>query len=252
MNTARPFLTALLALLLLSLQTATAVAEDEFSIGIGTNVSVSPYRNYDIQWMPLPIISYEGDYAYIRGASAGFKFVSLEFLELSAFAAYDGTEFDHHDTDNNQLNKLDDRYSSLAAGLGARLLTPAGMFHAKIAGDVLGNSDGFTGDTGWVYSWEHGPVELMPSLGLYWNSDKYNDYYYGVSGKEAKKSGLDRYSASGGFSPYVGFTVDVEFLENWDVFCNVEVTFLDKEIRDSPMVNKSHTESLTTGITYSF
>lgn len=252
MNTTRSLKTVFWALALSLLLPLSAGAEDEFSIGIGTSVSVSPYRNYDVQWMPLPILSYEGEYAYLRGLSAGVKVVNLEFLELSAFAAYDATEFDHHATDNNQLNKLDDRYSSLAVGVGARLLTPVGMFHAKIAGDVISNSNGFTGDAGWIYSWEQGALEVMPALGLYWNSDKYNDYYYGVCGKEAEKSGLGRYSASSGFSPYVGLTVDVEFYENWDVFCSAEITFLDREIRKSPMVNKSHTESLTTGISYSF
>ena len=71
-----------------------------------------------------------------------------------------------------------------------RLLSPYGMFHVSGAGDVLSRSNGFNGDIGFIQSIEFGPLELLPAVGAYWSDARYNSYYYGVTRKEARKSGL--------------------------------------------------------------
>lgn len=224
----------------------------EFSLGVGGAVGTAPYKKYDTQWAPLPLVSYEGEYAYIRGFSAGVKLLNLEFLEVSVFAGYDHTSFDSSDSSDDRLRRLKNRHSSAVTGLEARLLTPYGMLHASAAGDVLGHSNGFTGSVGYMQSVEFGPLEFIPAFGAYWSSSKYNDYYYGVSGSEARKSGLDTYDAGAGFSPYVGLTVDYSITEQWEVFCRGEIVFLNSAVKDSPMVGKSHTQNLTFGIAYNF
>lgn len=231
---------------------ASALAGNEVSIGMGGKGSVTPYKRYDTQWTPFPIISYEGEYAYVRGLSAGVKLVNLKFLELSAFAGYDGTSFSSSDSSDKRLRKLSDRYSSAAAGLEARLLTPYGMLHASGAQDVLGNSNGLTGTIGYKQSLEYGNLELIPALGVQWSSGRYNDYYYGVSGKESHKSGLNAYDAGGGFSPYVGLTIDYSLTNAWEIFCSGEVTFLNSAIKDSPMVDRTNTYGFTFGVSFTF
>ena len=237
--------------------TAADTAEDkkdteEFFIGIGGSVSTSPYKDYDTQWMPLPLVGYEGDYFYLRGLSAGVKFVNLEFLEVSAFAGYDSTSFDSSDTGDRRLKRLHNRYSSAVTGLEARLLTPYGMLHTSGAVDVLGRSNGFKGDAGYKNSFEFGALELVPAAGAYWSSSKYNDYYYGVSDKESRKSGLDDYDAGAGVSPYLGLTIDYSLTEQWEIFSHGEVVFLNRAVKDSPMVDQSNTRSLTFGVSYTF
>ena len=123
---------------------------DEFSIGLGVGLGNSPYKGYDTKWSPLPIISYEGEYAYIRGFSAGIKAVNLDWLEVSAFLKYDDTSFDPSDSTDGQMRKLHNRYSSLAAGAEARLSTPYGMLYANGAGVILDHSNGFCGDVGYL------------------------------------------------------------------------------------------------------
>lgn len=227
-------------------------AESGFSIGVGGSVSTSPYKDYDAQWLPLPLVAYESEYFYIRGVTAGVKLFTHDHLELSVFGGYDPTSFDPDDSDNSRLRRLRDRWSSAVAGMGVRVMTPYGELHATLAGDVLGHSDGFTGTVGYGYALEFDPVELTLDVGAYWADANYNDYYYGVSGKEARKSGLDAYNAGSGFSPYLSLTVGASFAENWAVFCKGEIVSLSGTVKDSPMVDESFTQNVTVGLTYSF
>lgn len=100
-----------------------------------------------------------------------------------------------------------------------RLLSPYGMFHVSGAGDVLSHSNGFNGDIGFIQSIEFGPLELLPAVGAYWSDARYNSYYYGVTRKEARKSGLGAYAPGSGFAPYVSFAIDYSLTEQWELFC---------------------------------
>ena len=226
--------------------------EEGWSIGAGVGVSESPYKSYDVQWMPLPIISYEGEYFYIRGLAAGLKLLNYQYLEVSTFVGYDGTSFDTSDTSNSQMKKLKNRHSSAVAGMQARVVTPVGMFQASGAADILGKSNGFKGEVEYNYSIEYEPVELVLTGGMDWSTSRYQNYYYGVSGNESSKSGLEEYRPGAGVSPYVGASLVVSPTDSVDIFCSGQVNFLNDNIKDSPMVGKERTHSVTGGLIYNF
>lgn len=225
---------------------------DGLSIGIGGYVSDSPYKNYDLEWMPLPLVYYEGEYVYLRGTAAGLKLVNRKHVEVSVFAGYDDTSFDASSTSHKALGRLRDRHAGIELGAEARVLTPAGMLFANAAGDILGHSNGMRGTMGWSNSWEHGAFELAPSAGMHWKDSKYNDYYYGVSGGESRKSGLATYDAGADVSPFVGLTLSYDITDSWGVFCSGEVVFLSNTVRDSPMVDASRVHSAMFGLMYGF
>ena len=226
--------------------------DGELTLGAGGNVSSSPYKGYGPDWLPFPMITYEGEHFFIRGYTAGVKIINLPYLELSAFAGYDSTSFEASESSNRRLRRLEDRSSSAQAGMELRLISPYGMFHVSGAGDVLSHSNGFNGDIGFIQSIEFGPLELLPAVGAYWSDARYNSYYYGVTRKEARKSGLGAYAPGSGFAPYVSFAIDYSLTEQWELFCQGEVTFLSGAVKDSPMVGETHTQSLTLGLTYTF
>ena len=226
--------------------------DGELTLGAGGSVSSSPYKGYGPDWLPFPMITYEGERFFIRGYTAGVKIINLPYLELSAFAGYDSTSFEASESSNRRLRRLEDRSPSAQAGMELRLLSPYGMFHASGAGDVLSRSNGFNGDIGFIQSIEFGPLELLPAVGAYWSDARYNSYYYGVTRKEARKSGLGAYAPGSGFAPYVSFAIDYSLTEQWELFCQGEVTFLSGAVKDSPMVGETHTQSLTLGLTYTF
>lgn len=226
--------------------------ETEFGVGMAVRVKNEPYKSYSTQWEPMPMISLEHERFYIRDYTAGVKLLNVKYFELSVFGEYDETHFDASDSSERRMSRLKDRDSSGMIGSEARLITPLGMLHASAARDVLGTSDGWKGALGYKTLLEYGQVEFIPALGAYWASDRYNDYYYGVSKHQSRKSGLGRYEAKGGFSPYAGLTVDYSITDNWDVFCNGEMIFLSDEIQDSTMVDSARTQSVTAGFMYNF
>jgi outer membrane protein len=240
-------LTALLALT--AAQTVSAV---EVAVGLGGSVTFAPYKHYDAQWTPLPMIDLDSDHFYIRGSTIGVKICNLDVLEISAFGAYDATSFDAADTSDARLRMLQDRDAGVAAGMEIRLLTSYGMLHASAARDILGSSAGWGGSLGYAYSVESGPLEIIPTAGVHWSDSRYTSYYYGVSGRESRASGLTPHDPGGGSSPYLGLTLSYSLTDAWDIFCSGEIVLLNSNIRDSPMVGKSQARSLTLGIMYNF
>lgn len=226
--------------------------ETEFGVGMAVRVKNMPYKSYSTQWEPVPMISLEHERFYIRDYTAGVKLLNLKYFEFSVFGEYDETEFDASDSSERRMRRLKDRDSSAMLGSEVRLITPLGMLHASAARDILGTSDGWKGAIGYKTVLDYGQVEFIPALGTYWASDRYNDYYYGVSKHQSRKSGVGRYEAKGGFSPYAGLTVDYSITDNWDVFCNGEMIFLSDEIQDSTMVDSARTQSVTAGFMYNF
>jgi len=238
-----------LLLLVLAAQTASAV---EVAIGVGGSVSSAPYKHYDTQWTPLPMIDVDSDYFYLRGAAAGVKIFKRDFIEVSVFGAYDATSFDSGDTSDEHLRNLKDRDASVAMGLEVRLLTPYGMLHASAARDILGNSEGINGSLGYAYSAEFGPLEIIPKAGVYWADSRYNRYYYGISDQESHLSGLLAYNPGAGVTPYFGLAMSYSLTDAWEVLLSGEMVFSGGNIQDSPMVGHAHTQSLTIGIMYNF
>lgn len=229
-------------------------AETELSLGLGFSADVMPYKDYSTQWTPRPIISFEHEYAYIRGFDAGVKILNMQHLEFSAFLQYDDVGFDSADSTDWRLRRLDDRYSSILGGLGVNVITPYGVLQATGAVDLLGQSDGLKGNFAYLASVELGPLEIMPAVGLNWYSDKYNNYYYGVGRKESQKSGLKRYKAGSGINPYVELTMELSLddEEKWSVIGQFDMEFQHKNVKDSPMVDRDYSYGFTTGVMYNF
>ncbi|WP_423739451.1 MipA/OmpV family protein, partial [Cronobacter sakazakii] len=49
-----------------------AHAEGKLSVGAGAGWVVNPYKQYDRDVYPLPVINYEGDNFWVRGLGAGY------------------------------------------------------------------------------------------------------------------------------------------------------------------------------------
>ncbi len=229
--------------------------DEELAVGLGVAVGQSLYKDTGPDWTPFPAVSYESPRFYVRGLGAGWKFVNREALELSAFLAYDPTNFDHSDSDDPRLRALNNRTASLMGGLAGVLNTPVGGLQLSMAGDLLGRSSGWLGSAAYLYSFEPGEtdlLEIVPEAGLRWTSANYTNYYYGVSRSEAAKSGLAPYTAGSTFSPYLGLTFDVCPDEHWEFILRGEMSFPGSEIRRSPMVDRNSALELATSVMYNF
>ena len=243
----------LLALgILAATSVGTANAENQWSLGAGVGVLNSPYKDYDRDVYPVPVITYEGDDFWFRGLGGGYYLWNDTADKLSIMAYYDPMHFKPGDSDDWRLKQLDKRKSTMMAGLSYVHNTPYGFLRTSLAGDTLDNSNGYIWDLGWLYRYTNGGLTLTPGIGVEYTSENYNDYYYGVSRRESNRSGLERYSADDGWNPYLELSASYKFATDWNVYGTGRYARLSDEIKDSPMVDKSWAGAFSVGVTYSF
>lgn len=242
-------LAALSVAFLGSINTAQA---DSWSLGAAVAVSPNPYRETTTKVMPLPMINYESDTFYIRGLSAGYHLWNSDSDTLSLNVIYSPMHFDPDDSNNNQMRRLDKRRSTLLAGTGYTHRDSWGMIRTQISADVLNNSNGWVGDAAYLYAFNMDALRIVPGIGMRWSSKKQNDYYYGVSSSESRRSGFDRYEAGSSWSPYLELTTRYQINQSWSAFVSGNYTRLSNTVKDSPMVSKSFSTSAMIGASYTF
>lgn len=88
------------------------------------------------------------------------------------------------------MKQLDKRRGTLMAGLDYFHSASWGILRTSVVADTLGYSDGYLWDNTYLYRFELGDWSLTPGVGVTWSSERLNRYYFGISGKEASRSGL--------------------------------------------------------------
>ncbi len=159
---------------------ATANAAGPWSIGAGVGVLETPYKDYDREVAPVPVINYEGENLWFHGLGGGYYLWNDDSDKLSITAYYNPFHFRPKDSDDWQLRQLDKRKSTLMAGLSYVHNTQYGFLRTSLAGDTLDNSNGITWDLAWLYRYTNGGLTLTPGIGAEWSSENQNEYYYGV------------------------------------------------------------------------
>ena len=212
----------------------------------------SPYKGYDNDVMMLPLVSYEDNQLFWRGLGGGYYLLKDETHQLSLNVYYLGLAFDPNDSDDQAIKYLDKRRSTLMAGIGYSYNDSWGTIRSEVSADTLGNSDGLLAELAYLYHFQQGKTSITPELGALWSNSSHNNYYYGISDREANHSGLAHYRADDTLSPFFELTLTHQFNKNWRAFFNGRVTYLGSEIKDSPMVDQSYTAILITGAHFSF
>lgn len=242
----------LAASVLLATTAMAAHADSKLSVGAGVGVGSSPYRQYDTDVIPVPAINFESDNFWFRGLGGGYYLWNDGTDKLSATVYWDPMHFKPSDSDSHRMRQLNKRHSTMMAGLSYEHYTPYGFLRTTLAGDTLDNSNGFVWDLAWLYRYTSGDLTVTPGIGVEWNSKNQNDYYYGVSKKESARSGLRSYNPDDSWNPYLLLSVSYSLTDSWSIYGTGRYTRLTNETTDSPMVNKSWTGVLSTGITYTF
>ncbi len=71
------------------------------------------------------------------------------------------------------------------------------------AGDTRITATALSGIWPGLYRYTNGGLTVTPGIGVQWNSENQNEYYYGVSRKESARSGLRGYNPNDSWSPYL-------------------------------------------------
>lgn len=171
---------------LIATSAGVAQAENDLTLGAGVGVVEHPYKDYDADVYPVPVINYESDNFWFRGLGGGYYLWNDKADKLSITAYWSPLYFKPGDSDDRRLRELDKRKSTMMAGLSYIHNTEYGFLRTTLAGDTLDNSNGIVWDLAWLYRYTNGALTLTPGIGVQWNSENQNEYYYGVSRKSPR------------------------------------------------------------------
>lgn len=150
------------------------------------------------------------------------------------------------------MRYLDDRKSIMMVGLFYVYFIQYGYLRIILVGDILDNSNGIVWDMVWLYRYINGGLIVISGIGVQWNSENQNEYYYGVSRKEFVRSGLRGYNSNDSWSFYLELSVSYNFFGDWSVYGIVRYIRLFDEVIDSSMVDKFWIGLIFIGIIYKF
>ena len=228
------------------------VAAADYALGAGVHFDRREYKGVDVEVLPAPILHAETEHFYLHGLEAGAYLVKTPKHAVMLGVSYMPLEFDASDSDDHRMKRLDDRDASAFANLSYAYRGEWLGFDAKISGDILGKSDGFLADFSVFKRFEVARIGITPVLGVTWSSENFNDYYYGISGRESAKSGLKAYDADSTVSGYGRVLFDYSFNEHLSLWLEGSVHCLGSEIKDSPMVDQSTRLGFGGGINWRF
>ncbi len=122
----------------------------------------------------------------------------------------------------------------------------------ELLGDASGKSKGQRVLLGLERKWMLSPsLMLIPQVGVEWVDKKYVDYYYGVRASEAT-AGRAAYVGNGAVNAEISLASIYRFDKHHSMMLNVGVKSLGKEIKDSPIVDRSIESRVMLGYKYSF
>ncbi|WP_159564519.1 MipA/OmpV family protein [Budvicia diplopodorum] len=227
-------------------------ADKTWTLGASATFELYPYKGVDNEVKPFPAISYEGDNFFVRGTGAGAYLWNDKENQLALNLFYSPLHFKPSNSDDRQMKELDKRRSTMMGGVSYKHIADWGTIRTSLSADMLNTSNGLYADAAYLHPIKLNNLKLTPGVGASWYSGNFNDYYYGVSGNESRRSGLDRYEAGSSWAPYAELTANYALDDNWSVFASGRYTVLDSEVKDSPMVDQSYSAFIATGVTYSF
>ena len=222
--------------------------------GVGILYKDKPYKNFSSSSRsnPVPIVLYEGEHFFARGATIGWDFLDSSVVELAVIGEFikDGYE----SSDSNFLKGMSDRDPTFGVG-GHMIWKPENLgLKATAVTDIADNSDGSQVRGDIFYTHRTGDWMFKPSASIIWQSDDYNDYYYGVRAKEQNLLiGRTTYSADNDINYRLGaVAVYQQKASPWMFLGGIRYDFLGDEIDDSSIVEEDNELSALIGVAYTF
>jgi outer membrane protein len=221
------------------------------SLGLGITYIDKPYKSFDSseKTQPAPIVLYEGEHFFARGNNIGWDFLDSDVLEVSVIGEYLADGYDA--SDSKFLKGNGDKDPTLGVG-GQVIWKPDNLgFKFTAVTDVSGNSDGsrVVGDLFYTYK-ASSSLMIKPSASIIWQSDDYNDYYYGVRSRAVNAA---PYKADSDVDYRLGVVGVYQRPDShWLFIGGLSYKFLGDEIKDSTIVSEDNQFNALIGVAYTF
>ncbi|MCW8330271.1 MipA/OmpV family protein [Photobacterium sp. SDRW27] len=225
----------------------------QLSLGAITSYSPEVYKETDANVVVIPAIGYESPHLFFRGFSAGARLYPIGTPTNVIFRlAYDPRTLKPSDSDNVQIQLLDEREASILGGVSYQMLTQVGIFEVGAGTDLGSKHNGLYAEASWRLPIRMRRFAITPQIGYAYNSDRINNHLYGVSNSESTRSGLEAFDADWDGQYFVGLSGYMFITNSVRLNASVRYTNLEGDIENSPIIAGSVTSQGSLGITYVF
>lgn len=227
-----------------------------WGLGLGVSSSLQPYKGVDRETRAVPMLQYENQYIRLMGPGVEVKLPSLVIsptqkvkFGLVVKGAMSGG---YEASDSPFLAGMAERKNGVWVGGKAEWENELVNVTAEVKSDASGDSKGNVFSLGLEKSWRFGKqFMLSPRIGANRYDKKYVDYYYGVLANEVRIN-RPAYVGQAAVTTEVGLRGIYMYDRNHSVMMNISATSLPDEIKKSPLVNRSSTNSVFMGYMYRF
>jgi outer membrane protein len=226
--------------------------ENFVALGIFIQFETEEYDGEGVDLDFFPIVQFRYEKLKLQGPGLAYEAAKLGPLALDVTLFYDSTGFD--DDDSTSMDGMDERGPTMAAGLqlSTKMFFPWALDLAWNH-DLLSKSNGWVGEFGVGYMWRPTPkLMLKPGASVEFLSEKYADYYYGVRPEEARTN-RPFYAPDGlALRPEIGVLALYFLDDKVSLMLKLETVLFPSEMKDSPIISKSHQEEISFGTSYKF
>ncbi len=231
---------------------------EDLYLGIGPYFQTQPYKGAKPLYVPSPVIFFDNGYVYARWSRFGAYFYGKKGKEISwAFSVTAQPRPNGYKPgDSKELNGLDEKKTSLEAGLAYSIFdkkkNSIKYFEFMALTDVLGRYDSYIlkGEGGIVL--KYNKLSFTPSFVFVYESQKFTNYYYGISNEEAARTSYNEYRGSGGVRFAIQAYLNYDITEKWSAFFNLRVDRLTNDAKNSPITDTAYMYSGLASILYKF
>jgi MipA family protein len=216
--------------------TETAIPRAKNLYGIGVAIFPKTSGSDEFRVLALPVINANyGDRYYINALQAGVWLIDSDDKRLR-FGLSTQARFGW-DADDGKLTKgMADRDFSFDFGPTLRWQTDYGTINAQWGFDIGGASHGQTVDLQYIKSiFSSRTLRVNSNIGVTWNDQKLNDYYFGVGLNETSPL-RPNYVAGSGVEFRAGFTGAYSVTNESFLLFGASLTRLSDQQANSPIV----------------
>ena len=216
-------------------QTETAIprAQNLYGLGVGVLPKTSGSDEYRVLALPIINANY-GDRFFINALQGGVWLVDSEDKRLRLGLSAEA-KFGWDASKGDRTRGMNDRDFSIFVGPLLRWQTDYGTVNLQWTTDASGNSDGQQFQAQYIKSLIRAPqLRLNGLIGATWNSQKFNDYYYGVRNDEVTAT-RPYYRAGSGVEWQAGVNGVMPVMTNHSLLFGAFITRLSQAQYQSPI-----------------
>jgi len=240
MKNQKIFIGIMITLMALFLLIPSSYAAD-YSIGGGIGMAPQYEGSSDYDIVPLPAGSARfsnGMYIQLMGLNLRANVLPSDMWRLGPVYNY---RRERSDVDNNKVDKMQNISDANELGIFGGFEWNSWFLFLDILADTGNAYDGWYSTLKGGYNWVIDSAWML-SMGAHatYANDDYMDTYFGVSARDAARSGLKRYNADGGMKDYgIDLGLNWNFAQSWALRGVASISQLVGDAdNDSPVVDE--------------